>query len=419
MTLGAGTQRRLPDVPFIAASGMTMHDLFRESLAGLFARPGRTALTVFGTVIGLTSLVATMGLSRTAGNRIVGRFDALASTEIVVTPKPSASSGETPALPWDAPARLARLHGVAAAGSVATVDIGQRLIAASTRNDPLNPTAFKLNVSAASPGLFAAVRAGLRTGTVIDEAHSQRAERVAVLGPNAATRLGISQVDHLPAITIGDDLYLVIGILDTVARQPELLGAVIIPEGTAKRDFRLKSPGSVVVETDIGAASVVSGQIAIALRPDNPLSLKVVSPPQPRRVRDAVKNDLNVLFLILSGVSLLVGAIGIANVTLVSVLERTGEIGLRRALGASRRHIAEQFLLESTTIGLLGGVLGASVGTLVVIGVAAYQSWTPVLDPLVPLACPLVGALVGLASGTYPALRASRLAPVEALRAGT
>jgi ABC-type antimicrobial peptide transport system permease subunit len=113
-----------------------------------------------------------------------------------------------------------------------------------------------------------------------------------------------------------------------------------------------------------------------------------------------------------------VGAIGIANVTLVSVMERTGEIGLRRALGATRRHIALQFLLESSAIGIVGGILGASLGTLVVVGVSAYESWTPVLDPYVPFAAPLIGGLVGLLAGSYPALRAARMEPVEALRSG-
>jgi macrolide transport system ATP-binding/permease protein len=145
----------------------------------------------------------------------------------------------------------------------------------------------------------------------------------------------------------------------------------------------------------------------------------VVSPPEPKRVKDAVKSDLNLLFLILGGVSLIVGAIGIANVTLVSVMERTGEIGLRRALGASRRHIAGQFLVESGTMGLVGGILGASLGTLVVVAVSAYQSWTPVLDPAAPFAAPVLGAAIGLISGFYPAMRAARMAPVDALRAGT
>ena len=398
---------------------MSARDLVNESVAGLSARPGRTALTVLGTVIGLAALVATLGLSRTAGSRIVGRFDELAATEIVVSPRPSASGPTTAALPWDAPQRVGRLNGVAAVGTLSVVDVGTQLVASSPVRDPQSQRALNLTVSAASPGLFDAVRATLRTGTLIDAVHSARREHVAVLGPNAAERLGIARVDPLPAIRIGDQLYLVIGILDGVARQPDLLGAVIIPEGTAQRDFRLASPGLVVVETDIGAASLVSQQLALALRPDNPRSLRVASPPEPKRVRDAVKGDLDLLFVILGGVSLLVGAIGIANVTLVSVIERTGEIGLRRALGASRRHIGQQFLLESTTIGLVGGVLGASLGTLVVVLVSACQSWTPVLDPGVPLLAPLVGALVGLVSGTYPALRATRLAPVEALRSGT
>ena len=428
--LGAmlGGMRRLPR-PFalrgrrgrdrIAPSGMSAADLADEALAGLFARPGRMSLTVLGTVIGLAALVATLGLSRTAGNRIVGRFDALAATEIIVSERAATSKVTASDLPWDAAARLKRLNGVAAAGNMSTVNVGGRQVSTSPISDPARQTEFKLTIQAASPGLFEAVRAELRTGRVPDEGHSMRADRVAVLGPNAAEKLGINGVEQLPAIRIGDHVYLVVGILERVSRQPALMGAVIIPEGTAQRDFRLVSPELVVVETRIGATRLISQQIPLALRPDNPRGLKVTSPPDPQRVRDRVQSDVNVLFLVLSGVSLLVGAIGIANVTLVSVIERTGEIGLRRALGAARRHIALQFLLESATMGLIGGVLGASLGTLVVVGVAAYQSWTPVLDPLVPFAAPLIGGLTGLLSGTYPAFRAARLEPVEALRSAT
>lgn len=403
----------------IAPSAMSATDLANEALAGLFARPGRMSLTVLGTVIGLAALVSTLGLSRTAGNRIVGRFDALAATEIIVSERSATTATAASALPWDAPARLTRLNGVAAAGNMSTVDVGALQVSTSPISDPARQTEFKLTIQAASPGLFEAVRAELRTGRVPDEGHSIRADRVAVLGPNAAEKLGVNGVEQLPAIRIGDNVYLVVGILESVAREPALLGAVIIPEGTAQHDFRLASPEFVVIETRIGATRLISQQIPLALRPDNPTGLKVASPPEPQRVRDRVQSDVNVLFLVLSGVSLLVGAIGIANVTLVSVMERTGEIGLRRALGAARRHIALQFLLESATMGLVGGVLGASLGTLVVVGVSAYQSWTPVLDPLVPVAAPLIGGVIGLLSGTYPAFRAARLEPVEALRSGT
>ena len=133
-------------------------------------------------------------------------------------------------------------------------------------------------------------------------------------------------------------------------------------------------------------------------------------------MRDDVQTDLNVMFLLLGGLSLVVGAIGIANITLVSVMERTGEIGLRRAIGATRGHIAAQFLFESALMGVIGGIIGASIGVIIVVAVSAYQVWTPVLDPVVPFLAPLVGGGIGLFSGTYPALRAARLEPVEAFR---
>ncbi len=305
------------NLPAIRPSGLTIRDLFDEAIAGMFVRPGRTMLTMLGIIIGLTALVATLGLSRTASNRIISQFDELAATEIVVTAKSGPSGVDPKVIPWDAPTRLRRLNGVVAAGTLSEVDIGDALVSASPVKDPQSQTAFKLAVQAASPGLFTAVRADLATGRLLDWGHSNRMDRVAVLGPGAALRLGIVGVEQLPAIAIGDNVYLVIGILRDVGRQPDLLGSVIIPEGTARRDFGLTGPGSVVVETQIGATSLIVQQIPMALRPDNPLLLKLAYPPEPKRVRDAVQSDLNILFLMLGGLSLVVGAIGIGNITLV------------------------------------------------------------------------------------------------------
>lgn len=402
-----------------ATSRMATLDLLDEAVSGLFARPGRMVLTILGTVVGLASLVATVGLSSTAGNRIAGRFDALAATEIVVTVRPSAAVPGAKIIPWDASARLSRLNGVVAAGTVSQVNVGNRLVTTSPVNDPQLNAAAKLSVQAASPTLFDAVRATVRSGRVFDQGHADRADRVAVLGPNAATQLGITSATAQPAIRIGEDLYSVVGLLDGVARYPKLLGAVIIPEATATSRYQLATPEAVVLETSIGATTLVAGQIPMALRPDKARVLKVAFPPEPTRVREAVRNDLNILLLVLGGVSLLVGAIGIANVTLVSVLERTGEIGLRRALGATRTHIAAQFLLESGTMGFVGGVLGASMGTFVVVGVAAYQQWTPVINPAIGIAAPAIGLVTGVLAGAYPAIRAARMEPVEALRSAT
>lgn len=208
---------------------MWAHDLRREAVAGLFARPVRMALTVLGTVIGVAALVATLGLSRTASHQIIARFDELAATEITVSSTPAPEGAPAHDLPWDAPARIARLNGVVAAGTLSEVDVGDGLVAATRIRDPQRRTELKLPVQAASPSLFPAIRAKLRTGRVPDEGHSTRVERVAVLGPNAAAQLGIVEVGTLPAIAIGDEVFLVVGIMDSVQRKHALLSAVIPP----------------------------------------------------------------------------------------------------------------------------------------------------------------------------------------------
>ena len=402
----------------LARSGVAFRDLMDEAVAGMFARPGRMILTVLGVVIGMGALVATVGLTRTAGNRIISQFDQLAATEIFVTARPGATTGivDARAIPWDAAERLLRLNGVVAAGTISDVDLGNALISASPVQDPLNQAAFKLSVRAGSPEMFRAVRAVLETGRFFDSGHSNRADQVAVLGPDAAQRLGLRDVERLPAVAIGDQIYLVIGILRDVGRRPDLLGSVIIPDGTARRAFGLLGPGMVVVESRIGAASLIAQQAPLALRPDDPRALRVQVPQEPKRVRDEVQTDLDMMFVLLGGLSLVVGALGIANITLVGVMERTGEIALRRAIGATRGHVALQFLLESASMGLVGGIIGASLGVLVVVAVAAYHVWSPVLDPLAPLLAPIVGGAIGLLSGLYPAARAARLEPAEAFR---
>ncbi|MEA2002228.1 MAG: ABC transporter permease [Actinomycetota bacterium] len=407
----------------IVRSRLAPRDLIGEAVSGMLARPGRTVLTVLGTVLGVAALVATLGLAKTAGNQIVTRFDALAATSVSVGNRSEGfgfgfRDRGVSVIPWDAEDRLIRLNGVVAAGTLTRVDTEGELVSSVPINDPLGQSEFAIEVLATSPGLYEAVVGELATGRYFDDGHASRRDPVAVLGPGAAARLNITRVDQQPAIFVGDTTLVVIGILKDVSREPALLDSVIIPDGTARLLFGTETPAEVHILTELGAARLIGEQVAVALNPNDPELLRVSVPPEPRAVRSGVESDVNTLFLVLGGVSLLVGAIGIANVTLVSVLERVGEIGLRRAVGATRRHIAGQFLVESAAMGFVGGIIGASVGVLVIVVVSANKEWTPVLELSVPLLAAPGGALIGLIAGLYPSWRASSLEPVDALRGG-
>lgn len=407
----------------VERSRFSVGDLVSETTVALTARPARTLLTALGTILGVAALVTTLGLAKTAGSQIVSRFNELEATQVVISPNNQGggfgSGGEqrqTSAIPWDAETRLTRLNGVTAAGTTSEVNVGDRLARSVPVIDPLGQTEFQIPVIAASPGLFEAARARLFTGRFFDAGHDGRSDPVAVLGPAAAQRLNVTRVDNGPVIFVGDEALAVIGILADTARQPELLSAIIIPNQLARDRFDLQAVAEVQIEVAIGAAELIGTQAPVALSPNSPELLRAAVPPSPARVRSDVESDVNSLFLILGAVSLLVGAIGIANVTLVSVLERTGEIGLRRALGATRRHIALQFLTESVALGALAGLLGTSVGVLTIVTVSATREWSPVLDPWLPFAAPVLGAVIGLVAGTYPAWKAASTEPIAALR---
>ncbi len=404
-------------------SSLSPRDLIAEAAAAITRRPGRSLLTALGTVVGVAAFVATTGLASTANAQVGERFDALSATEVRVSDRAGGSDlfgGEEAAgidhpFPIDAQERLERLNGVEHAGlywKVPDSGLDVRILAApSRRPEPMQ-------VMGVSPGALLAARPTLRTGRLFDQILDDRAERVVVLGPAAAEDLGINRVDNQPAILIGNRSYTVIGILSDTVRVPELQRSVIVPSTTASADFENDDADyTVLIEVAPGAAQVIAGQAALALRPQEPDRLEVVAPPDPGSLREEIEDDTRYLLYGLAGLALLVGMIGIANTTLVAVLERRSEIGVRRALGARRRHIAGQFLTESATLGALGGILGTSIGILVVVGISAQRDWTTTLNPWFTIPAPAIGALTGLLAGLQPSWRAARIAPAAALRA--
>lgn len=395
-------------------------DLWAEALAGVLARPVRSALTTLGTVLGITTLVITMGVAATAGNQIVGRFDALTATSVTVK-VPAVPPGEDdtgPLVDWAGTDAVRRLAGVESAAALSESEATNSVLVRSNDvNAPGDASGQTLAVVATSAGLPAAVRGTMTAGRFYDTGNIARHDQVAVLGDQAARLLGIRGVEDAPAVFLKGQSYTVIGILGGIERERRLSTAVMLPPTTAEERLGLRDVDLVLVTTALGAARQVARQAPVALAPGHQDTLTVLGPPDLSKARGGVQNDVNGLFLVLGLVSLVVGAIGIANVTLVTVMERVGEIGLRRALGASRRQVAGQFLLESTTIGLLGGIIGAALGITVVVCVAVAKQWTPVLDLSLAFGAPVAGALVGLLAGLYPSLRAARMEPVDALRA--
>ena len=414
----------------LPAPRLTARDAAAEAVAGIVQRPGRAVLTMLGTVLGVGAFVAVLGMTATGAGQISHQFTVLEDTTVTVEDNGPANNVAPPdanpaiGFPADADAIAGHVDGVVAAGVWWPVslpdgtDFTGSLALAATASQTVN-------LLAASPGAVRAMGLSMTAGSPLTAYENDTGQHVAMIDTTTASLLGISpaRLASHPAVFVDGMPYTVVGIYGSAQRVVTDESAMLIPEKTALADFGNPQPGignqdeaQMVIATRIGAAQAVARQIAAAELPTDPGRLVVTSPPSPQNLQSEVTGDLAGLFLILALVSLLIGAVGIANTTLVAVLERTEEIGLRRAVGARPRHIAAQFLAESTALGTLGGLAGTCIGVGIVVIFAAAKDWTAVLNPAYTLPAPLIGSVVGLLAGTYPALRAARTSPLAALR---
>jgi putative ABC transport system permease protein len=389
-------------------------DIATEATLALHGRSGRAAATALSVVIGVAAFVTASGLTATARASVNARFERFAATEVTLAD--STPNAATPAFGPGATAAVNRLPGVLRAGELWSVQA--RAAPATTLfggSDP--PSAGGVNVVAASPGLLPADRASYRFGSDFTTVDAKVHGNVVVLGSAAAAELGLGSPDGQQSIVVDGVPFVVVGLLKGVQSDPTLLTDAIVPDATARRLWGPPRSGAQLdVAVNPAAAAQVEHEVPLLLHPEDPTRLQGITVVQPPIVQAAVAGDLTSLLGVVTLAMLAISIAGIAVTMYSSISERAFEVGLRRALGASRLRIAAQFIVESLLIGAGGAVVGIALGVCAVVVISKEHAWLPVLDAGAVALAPALGAGVGALAGLLPAFRASRLDPAEALR---
>ncbi len=392
------------------ASKLRLDDVVRVGASGPRARKTRTALSALGISIGIAALVGVLGLSESSKAALLDEISALGTNLLTVEAGGGIGAGDGE-LPDTALASAARIPTVTSASAVWDVD------ANVYRNEfiPEGETGA-INVVATDVDLVDTLRGSIADGRFFDESTAHYP--TAVVGSVAAERFGIRDLANPTFVYIGDDYVEVVGILDQFPLAADLDRSVIMSHEAASTFYDAgETPSTVFVRVLDGTIDETRDVLPGNTDPENPEEVTVSRPSDALEAQAAADDALTTLFLGLGAVALLVGGIGIANVMVIAVIERRGEIGLRRALGATQAHIRLQFLTEAVILSVLGGIGGVVIGIAATFVYATSQDWRVVIPQEAALGG-LVGAItIGAIAGLYPAMRAAKLPPTEALRA--
>ncbi|MEO3811852.1 ABC transporter permease [Sphaerisporangium sp. B11E5] len=391
-------------------SRMRGADLLAAGTLGLRSRPLRAVLSALGIAIGVASIVAVLGVTRSSQAALLEQIDRL-GTNLLTVANGREMGGAEATLPADAGRMIRRLPGVDHVAPTTRLN-GPGVY----RNDmiPVGQTGG-LDVRACDAALLPTLDGRVAKGRFLDAASA--AYPVAVLGHEAARVLGITRVDATTRVRLGGHWFAVTGVLEPLTLAPEIDRAALVGFPVAERLLGYDGyPSRLYVRTAQDRVEAVAGLLAPTTNPAFPERVDVSRPSDALTVRLSVAEAGAALFLGLGAIALLVGGIGVGNIMVISVLERRGEIGLRRALGAARRHVAAQFLAESFLLSALGGAAGVLAGSLVTAGVARQRGWAVLIPPEALWGGLGVALAAGALAGLYPALRAAHLQPTEALR---
>jgi putative ABC transport system permease protein len=394
-------------------------DMARVASVGLRTRRLRAALSALGIAIGVAAIVAVLGLSSSSQAGLLAEIDRLGTNLLTVT-NGQTFTGQSATLPLTAPAMIGRINPVTRVADTGTVST------ANVYRSPLIPSVDSdaLTVQAASLNLLPAVGTSVAQGSYLNAASAN--EPVVVLGAAAAQRLGIDRLWRDERVWLGGMWFYVSGILNPAVLAPEIDSSALIGYPVAERYLNYTSttdgktttgpPTTIYVRTQNNQVDAVDSVLANTADPENPSYVDVSQPSAALTARADAQGAFNGLFLGLGAVALLVGAVGVANIMIIGVLERRSEIGLRRALGATRGQIRVQFLSEAILLALIGGAVGVGVGSLATLVYAHTNHWAVVI-PTEAWAGGIASAiLIGAVAGLMPAIRAARLSPTDALR---
>jgi putative ABC transport system permease protein len=398
-----------PAAPSPVAARLRPADMARLAAVGLRTRKLRAGLSALGIAIGVAAITAVLGLSASSQAGLLAEIARL-GTNLLTVQNGQTLTGGTAELPVAAPGMIARLRGVTQVQDTGTVNT------ANAYRSPLVPTVDTnaLTVAAASLGLPATVGTSLAHGSYLNPATAR--EPVAVLGAAAAQRLGIDKIFPGERIWAGGVWFYVTGILRPAVLAPEIDSAVLVGYPAAQKYLHFNGhPSTIYLRAATGAVNRVDDLLAAQANPQDPGEVDVSQPSAALTAQADAKGAFGTLFLGLGAVALLVGAIGVANIMIISVLERRSEIGLRRALGATRNHIRTQFLAEAILLALAGGAAGVTAGAAATAGYAHTKGWAIVIPPVAWAGGLGATMVVGAAAGLLPALRAARLSPTQAL----
>ncbi|WP_248959687.1 ABC transporter permease [Sphaerisporangium perillae] len=385
-------------------------DLVAVGLAGLRARRGRAVLSALGVAIGIASMVAVMGISTVSGAGLQEQLARVGTNVLTVAPGHSIN-GKEASLPLESVARVSHIPGVVGATAIAYVKG-----ATARRTKLIDPAVTNgVGVAAVRLDLLATLKGTVRSGTFLNPATARYP--AVVLGTYAADRFGIDRPGR--QIYIAGRWMTVIGILDPLPLAPDLDNAALVGWPYAEKELGFDGHPTIVYERSTDdRVTTIAKALAATANPEHPDQVQVSRPSDALTAELAARAAFNGLFLGLGAVALLVGGIGIANVMVISVLERRQEIGLRRSLGATRGQIRLQFVVEAVALSLCGGVTGTIVGLAASLLFALAQGWPLALPAQVITLGVTAAVLVGIVSGLYPARRAAALTPTEALATG-